>query len=217
MKLLEKLVTVLILSGLSVTAQNVNINCVYHLPNPGVYTCLLLGIIVADNENQSFTIGGAHMSGRNNDDVLQVEIVNSDTPFIISQLFTTFSNMQRFIVTQDRGLRRIQTGAFRNATNLNNFVIHFNEKLRVIEQNSFTGASNVVSFSIVTNQIETIDDSAFNGLNRAQFVYLGMNQIRHLSENLLRNLPQLMILHSQFNSLHRVAKWKSFHSQSTCY
>lgn len=91
----------------------------------------------------------------------------------------------------DIGLRRIQSGAFANATNLRYFDMRFNYDFTTIHANAFTGASNLWFLNLSPNSIETIHERAFEGLTSLVHLYMDRNQIVHLPVHLFRTLTSL--------------------------
>lgn len=174
----------------AVTAQTVEITCEFVI-FVNDYTCRISGADIADSNNQNFVFVGTHTEGRSNADVQRVLILESRIPFVITQLFTTFPNLVRFQVQYDIGMRRVQSNAFANAINLRQIWIQANFGLRSIEANAFSGAPNLSYLSLSNNRIDTIHDSAFEGLRSVQFMWLNGNQIRDLNPNHLRHLEAL--------------------------
>lgn len=195
MKLALKFVTIWALFELSSVSSQVNhLECVFTFTaNGDAYRCFLLGITIADEPEQTVTIGGTHLDGLNNADVRGVEIRNSHSPYIITQLFTTFPNLQTFEITYDDGLTRIQSGAFTGAIHLE--AIHISycwDTLTTVEDNAFIGAANLKSLDLSSNLIETIYENAFEGLQEVTSLHLQRNQLQQLPASWLRSLPNLV-------------------------
>lgn len=164
----------LALTVILANAQNTNINCNFVFYG-NQYTCDLVGVIVADNEQANFIIGGQHFSGHGNNDVRRLRIIFSNIPFIITQLFTTFPNINAIFIWR-AGLRRIQPNAFINTR-------------------------GVVEFGMSNNPIEDINENAFNGLFEVRRMFLEYNQIRQLHFSSFQNMPLLEWLHCRGNQL----------------
>lgn len=189
-----------IILGLSaVASQDVNVNC-HFLVTAGIYSCQISSVIVTNNENPNFIIGGTHSTDRNDDDVQRVTVMLSLIPTIIQPLFTTFPNLIYVTVTA-AGLTRIQPEAFANASNLNYLTINGNANLRAIPANAFLGASALNILDIFGNQIETVDETAFNGLQALSVLYMDDNLIEELPANLFRPLTSLEIVFLSDNRL----------------
>lgn len=171
-------------------AQDVDLNCNFVIVTNN-YTCELRGVTIADDENANFVIGGQHLTGMSNADVHRVDILSSSTPFIISQIFTTFPNLEQFWIRGGVGLTRIQANAFANATNLRLIEIAGNNQLRIIHANAFTGASNVEILRLFSNRIETIHETAFSELSSLRSLELESNRIQSLHHFVFRSLASL--------------------------
>lgn len=190
MKFVQTLITVLVVQLITVQGQTVNLNCNFLLLNDDTYVCRLSQITINDNQNANIVIGGTHVTGKNDNSVASIEIVNSNIPFIVPQLFTTFPNAYLFIVISG-GLTRIQRNAFLNATNLRQISIHFEQRLSSIEENAFNGASNLNELDLGENRIENLHQASFNGLRALQRLFIDYNQIRQLHQATFSQLPLL--------------------------
>lgn len=185
-----KLSIILLLLGLGkVQSQTVNLNCVFGLVN-NVYTCQLAGITIVDNENANIVIGGTHNSGYNNAGVRRVNILNSNIPFVVRQLFTSFVNLEGLNIANG-GLTRIQSNALTGASNLREFLASNNVLLQRIEANAFAGAPNLSFVDLFQNGLDSIHENAFTGLSRLEFLNADYNQIRTLPVNVFRPLTSL--------------------------
>lgn len=181
------------------SAQTLIINCQFAMIQ-GRYTCVLHGISVPDDENINIVIGGEHLLGRTNADQLVIDISSSTTPFIITQLFTTFPNIVHFICSNS-GLTRIQSSAFANARELRIVTIKHNPTLRTINANAFAGAINLEMIDIFSNQVDTIDEAAFNGLPSLRDLYLEFNRLQQIHINVFKSLTSLEVLSLSDNQL----------------
>lgn len=192
---------VAIFIGLSATAsaQVVNVNCNFITSN-NLYACQIVDLTVADNLNTNFIIGGNHQPGRTNLDVQRIIISNSNIPFIIAQLFSTFLNVLDIFISNG-GLTRIQTNAFLHARTLNSALITGNAQLKEIHANAFSGAFNLRTLDFFANSIETIHVEAFTHLPSLFQLYLERNQLRELHPDVFRPLTALESLFLTDNRL----------------
>lgn len=198
MSVARRVLLILFLSVLS-RAQNVNINCQFSILSGNVYSCMIVGVTVVDDENQNFTIGGQHLQERTNNDVGRVHILMSTIPFIISSLFTTFPNIHNFHI-MEAGLTRIQSNAFSNAHNVRVVSINGNP-LRKLAANAFSGAANLELLDMLGNQLESIHELAFNGLTAVQQIFGDHNRLSELHHNVFRPLVSLDSLYLANNQL----------------
>lgn len=193
MKFVLQIAAVLIAFGLSSSnAQDPNVFCNFILLDqfPFPYTCQMIGLSIFDDENLPIVLGGNHLPGRGHNDVTYVEIMNSDVPFIITQFFTTFPNLEMFAVFSG-GLTRIQSRAFSNAFNLRFVAIIFNQGLRTVHANAFDGAANIEFLDLSENGIDALHDDSFNGAPQIRTLFLDVNAIINLPPNVFRSLPAL--------------------------
>lgn len=191
---------ILFLLGLaSVNAQTILVRCSFTTINT-LYTCQIAGVTVEDNLIVNIIFGGNHHSGRTNSDVNRAEIIMSNIPFVLSQLFVTFPNLVELKITNG-GLTRIQTGAFANAINLKTIAITGNSNLRTLESNAFSGAINANFIDMFLNQISEIHEQAFEGLHSLGFLHLDNNRIAEIRGDTFQNLSSLDTLVISGNSL----------------
>lgn len=176
----------------------VNLNCIF-FTEFNQYTCLISNVVVADNENQQFVIGGNHTAGRSDSDVERLQIMFSQTPFIITQLFETFSNVQ-VLTIESSHLTRIQPRAFENAKELTSVVIVGNA-IREVPARVFGSSTRLRLIDMDSNQINHVDENAFEGLASLQLLYLDQNKIYKLSSDVFRPLVSLRTLFLQDNQL----------------
>lgn len=220
-------VTVLILLKLSAAkAEPVKVDCVFQVVS-NLYTCQLADITVTENSN--LFIGGQHLPGRTNNDVEVVNVVNSNIPFIITELFTTFPNLAQYRILAG-GLTKINSGDFTNANKLRIFFASNNPKLVVLEEKAFVGASNLQSLELINSPIETLNEGAFSGLSvlvklsvenalireipaeifasltQLQFVSLSNNRLESLSGKLFANNPRIRFLQFSNNQIKAIER-----------
>lgn len=137
-----------VLLGLStVKTETTNIGC--NFTAGSIYTCELSQITVNSDDVENIIIGGQHLLGRDNSQAKRVEISNANIPLIITQLFTTFPNLEILKVTAG-GLVKIQPGAFKSAGKLTE-VLFMGNNIASIEANAFLGASNLQQVNLNMN------------------------------------------------------------------
>lgn len=176
----------------SFTAQTVNIDCDFVVSGSD-YICQLSAVQVVDNENQQVIIGGKHVKGKSDEDVSLVMLFASETPFVLTQIFTTFLKLENLIL-HDCGLTRIQLGSTVNGASLQQLAITANPQLKAIPANAFQGTSKLTQLILGGNQIESISLAAFNGLTSLRFLFISQNQIQSLPLNTFRPLTSLQHL-----------------------
>lgn len=190
-------VAVVFLFGTS--AQSFDVSCNYQtLEN--VYYCIIEGATVADDENANIVFGGTHQTNRSNVDVERVEIRNSNIPFVMTQIFTTFPNLRR-IEIRASGLARIQSNAFSNAGHLDRIYITGHTQLTAIYANAFSGAVNVEIVDLGVNGIQTIHETAFDGVENLVSLIMDTNRIRELPADFFSNFPLLETINLSDNQL----------------
>lgn len=179
----------------SVQTDAANLNCVFS--TVAGYSCQITGAVIADDVNQEITIGGQHLTDRSNADVRSVRIINSQIPFIVTQIFTTFPNVVELVVSNG-GLIRVQPYAFANASRLFIASIRSNP-LTDVQAYAFSGATSLEILDVFVNQLETIHSTAFNGLPLLTELMLDQNRLRSLDPATFNSLPNLEIIYLDEN------------------
>lgn len=166
---------VLLAGGLAVNAQS-QLNCQFFDDGAYGYTCLV------NRQNLTLftnvTITGVHTNGRNNSQVLFLEIATSSIALIVNQLFITFPNA--------------------------NVMYILNSGLNDIRPNAFMGATNLRSLEIQGNNLTTLNTNAFNNLQNLELLTLRNNNIMRLAGNVFEGLGQLLFLSLDFNPLNNL-------------
>lgn len=182
--------------------QAQTISCNFHLVG-NTYTCEIVGASLVDDESLHVVIEGEHLPAMSDADVLEVVILHSNVPFIPTQIFTTFPNLELF-TAHDSGLTRVESHAFSSAINVNLVVITENPELREIEANAFQGATNLDILILADNQIETLHEEAFAATPHLQSITLFNNSLSQLPLNVFRFMTTLTYLDLSFNQLERL-------------
>lgn len=193
---------ILLAISTTVRAQVISVNCTFIVIS--TYTCSIVGITILDQPDAIFLVGGEHLEGFSNDDVERISISQSNIPFVITQLFTTFPNASSFVTTNS-GLIRIQSKAFTNATKLTSADFIDNQQFTTIHEDAFEGAENLELLILQQNHLATIHENAFNGLVQLRQLYLDSNRLRELPAGVFQSLTSLEVLffsNNLFESLH---------------
>lgn len=182
-------------------AENTNLECSYRFTSDtGDYECVIEGVRVVDDESQNFVISGSHLENKTDVDVVVFRVTNSEVPFIITQAFSTFPNLEQYVAWSS-GLKRIQSNAIRNAPKLFNFLAHINPNFTTIHSNAFSGGSMLRDVFLQRGNISEIHSNAFVGLNNVRSLGFSNNRIRNLPKNLFRPLPRLSTVFLSHNLL----------------
>lgn len=183
----------------SAAAQDpITLNCQFITTVFGEYTCRLLGIEVLDPE-QEVIVGGEHVEGQNNDDVQVLQIRNSNTPFVIPQLFAAFPNVLEIDI-QNSNLQVLSIPA---GFQLEYLTLYRNNVSR-IENGTFTGQSGLEFFEAMDNRIEVIEEDAFVGLDGLLGLMLIGNRIRALAPRTLHPLRNVVFIDFERNLIERI-------------
>lgn len=191
---------VLLAGGLTVDAQS-TLNCQFFDDGAYGYTCLI------NRQNLSLfnnvTITGAHASGRNNSQVIFLEIATSSIALIVNQLFITFPNA-RVMYILNSGLNDIRSNDFIGATNMRNIDIQGNN-VTTISASAFRNLPNLEILTLRDNNIMRLAGNAFEGLGRLMFLSLDFNPISTLQTDIFDPLTSLEYLFLETVGLDRVS------------
>jgi Leucine rich repeat len=191
----------LFLALTKVQSEDVNIECQFSVPaGTSNYLCEVSGLTFSGDENTNFVFGGTHLVARTNEHVTHVTIHDSQVPFVIPQVFTTFPNMIHMNFNRG-GLTRIQSNAVVEARRLEIFTARHNPELTRIHSNAFSGATNLLQVILSNNSIHDVHEQAFVGLQRTRVINLSNNKIRKLPEDVFRPARRLETLFFRNNQI----------------
>lgn len=144
--------------------------------------------------NVTFT--GTHANNRTDSDVTDVEILFSNTPFIIHQLFTTFPNLVRLDIYSSN----LETIIIPPEAQLLRLGVDANKLLR-IESDSLRNQTQLLYFSASRNQITAIDEDVFEDLHSLENLVLNDNRIQELTPRTLAPLTRAYSINFERNLL----------------
>ena len=191
--------------------QNSFVECRYIQDERLDYTCLLENIVQL-NEFAMIFVSGIHISGRNNHNVRSIRIANSTTPFIITQLFTTFPFATTLEIENSR-LERINSTSFLRAGALEAIRITHNP-LRTIVTGVFRNLTRLRVLNLNNNQINQLPDQLFDGLTSLEILTLAYNRIFNVTSNTFRSLTRLEALDLSFNNLTHISGDSIYHNMN---
>lgn len=154
------------------------------------YACVLR-FIDFDFSNPFYyiTINGEHMTGRTNDDVLNLIIQQSDTNVIPANIFQVFPNIQ-YIEAFRSGISSLTATSLTFAARLRGLFLNYNQ-IPALNGSPFWGRNGVTHLNLYANAIETIGPNYFFGLTGLRYLSLGGNNLRTLAPEVLAPLVNL--------------------------
>lgn len=198
---MHKLLLLLLLAGVcwQIDAQS-QLNCQFFDDGAYGYTCLINRQNLTSFTN--VTITGSHTNGRNNSQVMFIEIATSSIALIVTQMFQTFPNANVMYVLNS-GLSDIRPNAFVGAGNLQNLDFDGNN-LTILNGNAFNHLQNLQTLSIRNNNIMQLDGNVFQGLERLSFLALDFNPLRRLAGEIFSPLVNLEYLFAESIAVDRI-------------
>lgn len=195
----RKLALVIFVAALSsVSSQNLTFDCSFFDQWNG-YGCTLNNITVAD-PSQNVTFGGQHIGNRTNADVAIVRVINSNTPFVVQQIFTTFSNINVLHILDSR----LQSISLPNSVQFVELSIQGNN-ITGLQNGTFINQSQLTYLNLRYNNIEEINEDAFVGLVALESLVLIGNRVRSLAPRTFHPLTNVTYLDLQRNFLSRIS------------
>lgn len=205
----------------SALSQDLNLDCYFSLS--WEYECSLNHIEVLD-PSQNVVFGGEHIGNRTNDEVRIVRISNSETPFIIQQIFTTFpniielyiynSNLQSIdiphsihlteIYIYGNNISRIENGTFEDQTN----VLHLNLRdngIQEVDEGAFVGLEHLTSLNLIGNHIRTFEPRTFHPLRNLTLLDLERNNLTSIGDDWFSQNPLISILYFEYNQIEEIS------------
>lgn len=138
---------------------------------------------------------GTHYGDRTDDDVTIVEIYDSNTPFVIQQIFTQFRNVQGLVIRNSN----LQSIKISPAVQLHH-VITSGNNITKFESDSFHRQTTLYMLSCTNDNIAEIDETAFDDLHSLVYLLLDNNRIREIKPRHLL-LPNVEYFYIERNLL----------------
>lgn len=182
-------------------SKDVHLECNFVIDPANGYECVIQSATVEDDLTQNFIITGNHITNHTNADVNVFRVLNSEVPFVVTQAFFTFPNLQQYLAMSQSGLRRIQTNAVRNAPRLFNFLANINPNFTTVHSLGFSGGSFMSSVFLQNSGVTDVHENAFIGLTNVRSLGLSNNRIQTLPLNVFRFLPRLQTIFLSNNLL----------------
>lgn len=182
------------------TAQNVEVACVFQWTIFTEYSCRLENITVLDPA-ATVVFVGEHLLEMTNADVEVVQIRNSNTPFMIPEMFTSFPNMFELDI-QSSNLESIDIPSSVQLI----WLIIYQNNIQHITGGSIRGQERISYLELMSNRIETIDEDAFADLGTLNSLVLINNQLTEIQGTTLHNLTRLSYLDFERNNLTRISE-----------
>lgn len=204
-------------------AQDIEITCVFQWSFFNEYTCYLENITVLDPSVNVVFIG-EHLANLTDHDVEVVEIRNSNTAFMIPEMFTTFpnifeliiedSNLQSFDIPSSvqllwlrinrNNISHIGSGSIRGQSRLYFMELNSNGIVTIAED-AFVDLIELNSLLLINNEIEEIQEATFHQLTFLTSVDIQRNNLKRIGENTFSrntNLFSLYLDSNQIDAIH---------------
>ncbi|XP_037025245.1 leucine-rich repeats and immunoglobulin-like domains protein 2 isoform X8 [Bradysia coprophila] len=195
-----------------VVAQNPSISCRFH--NTGeVYQCE----ITINNPTgfDDFTeIGGIHLEGFTNADVLRAYISTGITTNVPQVICNTFPNLVEFGVF-DTQLSQIDDSALSGCSRIRDLYLYYN-RISSISENAFANLREIEYLDLSDNFLTTLPENVFENQQNLTSLSLNWNFFNDLPAGLFRPLNNLRNLYLGYNSFTSVnSEWFSTNSDLT--
>lgn len=201
----------------------INLQCRFEYSVANEYTCKLYGVEVL-NESRKIVISGEHLDGKTDDDVELLYIENSNTPFMIQQLFTAFPNIDqlrirgsklesinvpsfiqlRVLILQGNKIPRIENKMFAGQHKLDELKLEFNN-IQVIDEDAFEGHETIRGLDFIGNQISELAPKTFHQLKNLVYLDFTQNSLTRIDGELLSQNSNLYALSLNFNKINEIS------------
>lgn len=180
----------------TVSSETTFLSCTF-VPSV-LYTCKLNSIELL-NTTRRVVIHGDHLDGKTDDDVEVVHVLNSNTPFMIPQIFTTFPNVQDlgWVYSNLESINIPDTVQLKKLTLTGNNITRIN-------RGNLNNQLELFYLSLIDNQIEEIDKNAFVGLEKLRTVNLMYNRLSEIANETFHPLVGLNYIDFEHNLLTRI-------------
>lgn len=220
----RKLVILLLIGAAGlVKPQDVTIECRFETNFWNEYTCYLQDIEIP-GDTQNVIITGTHEQGRTNDDVLVVSISQSNTPFIIQELFVDFINMLELEVDDsnlqsirlpstenliylslfNNNISRIENGSFGYQAQLS-YIWAISCNIQEIDEDALLGLENLSGFVLIDNRISQLAPRTLHPLANAGTIDLERNLLTRIEEETFSENRALFVLYLEYNQINEIS------------
>lgn len=196
----RKLTIVALLAALSQTSGQAtqDIACQYFITPYNEYACRIVGL-TALNGSAIVNLTTQHMDGRTNANVDVLQIYDSNTPDIIRGLFEAFTNINEFDI-RNSSLQRLEIP---DVVRLE-YLIMFLNNVTTITSTSLRNQTWLYFVDIEVNNIQVIEETAFETLEELSFLVLIDNNIQEIAPRTYANNSWLLWLDYEGNNLTRL-------------
>lgn len=187
------------------------------------YACLLENI-EALNPSQNIIISGNHLTGRSNDDVEVVVVHDSNTPFMIQQIFSTFPNiieleygncgLQSINISMTvqllyldlylNNITRIANGSFLRQGSLYVANLDYNN-IQIIDEDAFEEIVSLTTMSLNGNRLQVLHPRTFHAIPDVKVINLKDNNLTSIGESLFSRNTLLRTLHLDSNDINEIS------------
>jgi Leucine-rich repeat (LRR) protein len=164
------------------SAFGINVTCSF-VTVSNVNTCRIRNALVLIDDEP------VNIFGTTSTVVEAVEIFESRTLYIMSELFEKFENLKTFSI-KGSGLKYIVPGVFRNASNLGTLIIEDNN-LDSLETGAFNGLDSLMTLTIHNSNLKRLSPGAIANLLNVRSISLDGLNFPTLPAGAIENLPKL--------------------------
>lgn len=154
------------------------------------YTCQLSNVSYL-NDSEAFPIGGNHVEGYTDNDVLVVETTGSSIMMYIPKELVKFVNLEQLLLSQS--FVKSIDGAFQECEKLNTMMFYKN-KLTNLASRNLEKCTNLRSLDFRQNEITVIAVDAFEGLTLLESLDLDYNPVKAIFPATFDGLTNLQYL-----------------------
>lgn len=135
--------------------------------------------------------------------ITRLFLFHNELRTVPSNTFQYTSNLE-VLDLSNNDITTVEDFAFNGLNNLQRISL-MNNSLVNLTRNIFAGVENLKWLDLARNQIEFMDDEAFN-LPKLEYLFLSRNRIQRISNNLFLSTPNLIRIQLEQNALTRIGR-----------
>lgn len=147
--------------------------------------------VVPQGENLEISMMARDDTNRTENDVVWVQIRDSQFDNLPKGVFETFINMEKIMIIASTGFQRLETSYFDKKIKL---VLMKNTDLEVLGEKSFEGLNNLKTLSLNYNKVKKVHKLAFRDLVNLEKIEMVFNQIDSLDDDTFVNNVNLKLV-----------------------
>jgi Leucine rich repeat len=180
---------------IAASSQEITAECRFYLNREREYVCEVENLEVLDT-TATVVFTGTHLRLRANEHVGVVIIKNSNTPFMIQEVFTTFPRADE-LEYNSAGLESIN---MTTPTHIKILYLRGNN-IQHIKDNTFVNQPQLTMIIVGSSNVQEVGEDAFAGLSKLGVLYINDNHISEIQPKTFASLASVYFINLERNNL----------------